>query len=146
MPYRSAMPHTGGCLCGAIRYAVEAPLEELRACHCTDCQRASGGHGAVVAFVRAESFKLLRGTPKRYAKKADSGRTLVRYFCAECGSSLYSHREATPEVIGVRAGTLDDSSELRITAHIWTNSAQPWSYLDPAAKHYPAQPEAPPSV
>ena len=57
----------------AIRYAVDAPLEELRACHCSDCQRASGAHGAVVAFVRAENFRLVRGTPRRYAKKAAQG-------------------------------------------------------------------------
>ena len=140
------MAHTGGCLCGAIRYAVDAPLAELRECHCTDCQRASGAHGAVVAFVRRENFRLLRGTPKRYAKQADSGRTLFRYFCGECGSSLYSHRGNMPEVIGIRAGTLDDSSGLRITGHIWTKSAPPWSYIDPAAKQVAGQPEAPPQV
>ena len=138
--------HTGGCLCGAVRYSITVPIKELRACHCLDCQRSSGAHGAVVAFVRRENFSITQGAPKRYAKKADSGRTLVRYFCGDCGSPLYSHRENLPEVIGVRAGTLDDPSGLRITAHIWTNSAQPWSYIDPAAKHYPAQPEAPPSV
>jgi hypothetical protein len=138
------MAHTGGCLCGAIRYSISAPIAELRACHCIDCQRASGAHGAVVAFVKRETFKLLQGTPKRYAKKADSGRTLMRYFCGDCGSSLYSHRESMPEVIGVRAGTLDDSSDLKITAHIWTKSAQPWSYIDPGAKHYQGQPDTPP--
>lgn len=139
------MTHTGGCLCGAIRYAVDAPLKELRACHCRDCQRASGAHGAVVAFVLAGNFKLLRGTPKRFAKKAESGRTLIRYFCGDCGSSLYSHRETMPEVIGVRAGTLDDSTALRITGHIWTKSAPPWSYIDPQAKQVAGQPEAPPT-
>ena len=138
------MAHTGGCLCGAIRYSISAPLTELRECHCTDCQRASGAHGAVVAFVRREHFQIMQGTPKRYAKKADSGRTLFRYFCADCGSSLYSYRETLPEVIGVRAGTLDDSSALRITAHIWTKSAPPWSYLDPAAMQVAGQPEGPP--
>ena len=138
------MAHTGGCLCGAIRYSIGAPLGELRECHCTDCQRASGAHGAVVAFVRREHFRIVQGTAKRYAKKADSGRTLFRYFCGDCGSSLYSYRETLPEVIGVRAGTLDDSSALRITAHIWTKSAPPWSYLDPAAMQVAGQPEGPP--
>ena len=138
------MAHAGGCLCGAVRYAIDVPLKELRACHCKDCQRASGAHGAVVAFVRREDFKLVQGTPKRYAKKADSGRSLIRYFCGECGSSLLSHRETMPEVIGVRAGTLDDPSRLRITGHIWTKSAPPWSYIDPAATQVVGQPEGPP--
>jgi len=138
------MAHAGGCLCGAVRYAIDVPLTELRACHCRDCQRASGAHGAVVGFVRAANFKLVHGTPKRFAKQADSGRTLVRYFCGECGSSLYSHRASMPEVIGVRAGTLDDPSRLRITGHIWTKSAPPWSYIDPAATQVVGQPEGPP--
>jgi hypothetical protein len=30
---------TGGCLCGAIRYTVDAEIKELRACHCTNCQK-----------------------------------------------------------------------------------------------------------
>ena len=133
-------PRTGGCLCGAVRYAVSAPITELRACHCIDCQRASGSHGTVAAFIPREGFKLTQGEPKHYAKKADSGRTLIRYFCGQCGSQLYSHRETTPELLGVRAGTLDDSADLKISTHIWTKRARPWSHLDPAAKQVEGQP------
>jgi hypothetical protein len=133
-------PRTGGCLCGAIRYAITAPITELRACHCIDCQRASGAHGTVAAFIPRAGFALTQGQPKHYAKKADSGRTLIRYFCGDCGSQLYSHRETTPELLGVRAGTLDDSSDLKISTHIWTKSARPWSHLDPAAKQVSGQP------
>lgn len=134
------MPYTGGCLCGAIRYSITAPIKELRACHCVHCQRASGSHGTVAAFVPRDGFKLTKGTLKRFSTKADSGRTLFRYFCADCGSPIYSHRETTPETLGVRAGTLDDSSGLKITTHIWTKMARPWSHLDPAAKQVEGQP------
>jgi hypothetical protein len=54
---------TGSCLCGAIRYAIGVPVTELRACHCKSCQKISG-----------------------YTAIADSGRTLHRYFCADCGA------------------------------------------------------------
>ena len=134
------MAHTGGCLCGAIRYSITTPINELRACHCVHCQRASGSHGTVAAFVPRDGFRLTSGTPKRFATKAESGRTLLRYFCGECGSPLYSHRETTPETLGVRAGTLDDSSGLKITTHIWTKMARPWSHIDPAAKQVEGQP------
>ena len=43
------MAHTGGCLCGAIRYTITAPITELRACHCVHCQRASGSHGTLAS-------------------------------------------------------------------------------------------------
>jgi hypothetical protein len=135
---------TGGCLCGAIRYQVDAPITELRACHCTNCQRASGGHGTVAAPVPRASLKLTKGTPKQFVDKADSGRKLVRYFCGDCGSPLYSHREMAPEMLNVRAGTLDDSAGLKITMDIWTKSARSWHHIDPASKQIPGQPDAPP--
>jgi len=131
---------TGGCLCGAIRYSVSAPITELRHCHCRDCQKASGAHGAVVAVIKRDDFKLEKGTPKRYAGKAASGRTLYRFFCGDCGSQLFGQRETMPEMMTLRAGTLDDSDGLKIGMHIWTNSARSWSYIDPNAKQHPGQP------
>ena len=132
--------HTGGCLCGAIRYSVDMDITELRHCHCRDCQKASGAHGAVVALIPRDKFRLEKGAPKRYAGKAASGRTLYRFFCAECGSPIYSQRESNPAMVVVRAGTLDNAGEMKITAHIWTKSARPWSHIDPAAKQIPGQP------
>jgi len=136
----SPAPMTGGCLCGAIRFAVGATVSALRACHCTDCQKASGAAGSVNAVLPAAAFSLTRGSPKRYAARADSGRTLLRYFCADCGSPLYAHRESSPETLVVRAGAFDDSSAMRITANIWTRSARPWSWIDPATEQTPGNP------
>ena len=28
----------GSCLCGAIAYTIDVPVNELRACHCRNCQ------------------------------------------------------------------------------------------------------------
>ena len=71
---------TGSCLCGAIRYTISVPVTELRACHCTHCQKASGAAGSVNAVVPGASFNITQGAPKRYAATAESGRTLYRYF------------------------------------------------------------------
>jgi hypothetical protein len=136
-------PLTGGCLCGAIRYTISVPVTELRACHCTNCQKASGAGGSVNAAIPSAAFALVQGKPKRFTAVADSGRTLHRYFCGDCGSPLYSQRESTPENIVVRAGTLDDSSGMKITASIWTKSAPSWGYIDPASKQHAGQPDAP---
>jgi hypothetical protein len=137
-------PLTGSCLCGAIRYAVSTPLSsppsELRACHCTHCQKTSGAGGSVNLPIASDAFKITQGTPKRYAVKADSGRTLYRFFCADCGSPIYSQRETSPGTVTVRAGTLDNAGDMKITAHIWTRSARPWSHIDPASQQIPGQP------
>ena len=136
-------PLSGGCLCGAVRYEITAPVTELRACHCLDCQRASGAAGSINAVVPSAAFAIKKGDPKHFAKRSDSGRTLQRFFCGTCGSPVYSRRVEVPEMVVVRAGTLDDSSGMKITANIWTASARSWAYIDPATKQHPGQPDAP---
>ena len=138
-----AEPITGSCLCGAIRFTVEAPVKELRACHCRNCQKASGAGGSVNAVVPSASFRLTKGTPKRYSARADSGRILNRYFCADCGSPIYSQRDLAPESVVVRSGLFDNAGDLKITANIWTASARPWAYIDPSTARHPGQPDAP---
>ena len=134
---------TGSCLCGAIRYTIGVPITELRACHCTNCQKASGAGGTVNAMIPSAAFHLTQGAPKRHTGIADSGRTLHRYFCGDCGSPIYSQRANTPEMLTLRVGSLDGGSDAKITAHIWTRSARPWFRIDPASKQFPGQPDAP---
>ena len=133
-------PLTGSCLCGAIRYTVSVPVTELRACHCTHCQKVSGTAGTVNAVIPGSDFRITQGTPKRYDSKADSGRTLYRYFCGDCGSPIYSQRSTGTEIVVVRAGTFDNSEGMRIATNIWTRSARPWAYIDPASQQLPGQP------
>jgi hypothetical protein len=133
-------PLSGSCLCGAIRYTITAPVTELRACHCTHCQKTSGAGGSVNAALSTEAFRVTQGTPKRYAVKADSGRTLYRFFCGDCGSPIYSQRESNPGMVTVRAGTLDNAGEMKIATNIWTKSARPWAFIDPASQQIAGQP------
>jgi hypothetical protein len=136
---------TGGCLCGAIRYAVSQPITELRVCHCRDCQKMSGTGGSVNAAIPSATLQITQGTPKRYTVTADSGRTLHRFFCGDCGSHLFSRRELTPENTGLRIGTLDaeHAGGMKITAHIWTKSARSWDHIEPWTTQHPGQPDAP---
>ena len=134
-------PLNGGCLCGAIRYTIGADVSELRACHCTTCQKVSGAGGTVNAIVASKDFRLEKGSLKRYTATADSGRILHRYFCADCGSHIYSQRDVTPERLVVRAGTIENAPSMKLSAHIWTKSKRPWSYIDPASSQIAGQPD-----
>jgi hypothetical protein len=134
-------PLHGSCLCGAIQYTLNASVTELRACHCGDCQKISGAGGTVNALVASKDFQITKGTPKRYTKTADSGRVLNRYFCADCGSAIYSQREITPERVVVRAGAFDAPPPMKVTAHIFTKSARPWDFIDPATTQVAGSPD-----
>jgi len=136
---------TGSCLCRAIRYEVSVPIAELRACHCRDCQKSSGTGGSVNAMIPSSGFRINHGTPKRFTVTADSGRTLHRFFCGDCGSPLFSRREILPEVTSLRIGTLDNAPPMEIATNIWTNSKRPWAYIEPQTKQFPGQPDPPPT-
>jgi hypothetical protein len=131
---------TGGCLCGRIRYeAAGEPVFSLF-CHCRDCQRQSGSAYNAAMRVPAAGFRVTRGAPKFYVKTADSGNTVSRAFCPECGSPLFLQVSARPDLVGIRVGTLDDPSIFRPEADIFVNSAQPWDHMDPALPKYATYP------
>ena len=132
-----AAPFTGGCACGAVRYECTAdPLGSIN-CHCRDCQRASGTAYASILRVPAASFRVTKGEAKFYSTTADSGNTVSRGFCAECGSPLFSRLSGMPDIVGVRAGSLDDPSWHRPAMDIFTASAQPWDCMNPDLPKFP---------
>ena len=128
---------TGGCLCGAVRYSINQTLDKIIACHCTHCQKASGTGASHNAVVPTGAVTFTAGTPKMYADKAASGNILKRYFCGDCGSPIYSQREKVPEMMVIKVGTLDAPNGMKVIMNIWTNSARPWMYRDPAVEHHP---------
>lgn len=128
---------TGGCLCGKIRYTVSQPLQNIVACHCTHCQKASGAGASHNAPVPFDALSFTSGQPKLYEDTAQSGNILKRFFCGDCGSPIYSQREKTPEMVVLKVGTLDNSDDMKLIMNIWTNSARPWMHIDPATACHP---------
>ncbi len=116
---------SGGCACGAVRYKLtDAPIFQL-ICHCTDCQKASGSAFAEVLLVAADRLSMEGREPKFYAVKAESGRTMNRGFCGECGSPIMIRRPETPQVAFVQAGSLDDPTVFKPVAEVFTCRAHP---------------------
>lgn len=130
-------PITGGCLCGAIRYTVGQPVENMIACHCSHCRKASGGGASYNALLPTSAVTFTQGTTKVFTDKADSGNDLYRHFCGDCGSPIYSQRATMPTMMVLKAGTLDDTAHLKVIMNIWARSAQPWSHIDPAVEQHP---------
>jgi hypothetical protein len=127
-----AIPFTGGCACGAIRYECLAlPLRMLN-CHCRDCQLAGGSGFSPTLIMARDTVKLTKGQSAHFEKVADSGKIAKREFCSACGTPLFASTSAAVEYLALRASSLDDPSWFRPEANFWVASAQPWDYLDPA--------------
>ncbi len=131
-----AMPFTGGCACGAIRYECSATPTAMVNCHCRDCQRASGSGFSATVIVPAAALRLLRGQPKYHSVRAESGRAARRAFCAHCGTPLFAASSAKADLLGIKAGSLDDPSWFKPDADVWTCSAQPWDHMDPTVPKF----------
>lgn len=123
---------SGGCACGAVRYACTAePLFALN-CHCRDCQRETGSAYAPILAVPSSAFAVTQGSPSYFDVTADSGYLTRRAFCGECGSPLFGEPGSSPEMVTIRAGSLDDPGLFRPTQNIFVVRAQPWDHMDPA--------------
>ncbi|MDO8434572.1 MAG: GFA family protein [Candidatus Binatus sp.] len=118
---------TGGCACGAVRYESSADPVMAVNCYCRDCQRSTGGGYAPVLLVPKPAFKLTKGELKHHEVTGDSGNKVSRGFCANCGSSILTILEGMPTMLGIKAGSLDDTSQFKPTANIFTSSAPAWS-------------------
>jgi hypothetical protein len=123
--------HTGGCLRGGVRFETTAKPGPGGYCHCADCRRVTGSAFNVSVAVKLADFRITKGKPKGFAKTADSGNELTRWFCGDCGSPLYTASPAHPDTIYVKAGALDDPSLVAPGHQSWTQSRVGWSVIPP---------------
>ena len=119
-------PVTGRCLCGSVAYECVGPVGPAHYCHCEDCRRHTGSAFNVGVRVSAAAFRITRGRPSSFTKRADSGNELTRHFCLGCGSPIYTSSPVHPEHVYVKAGTLDDPTVVRPELQVWSASAVPW--------------------
>lgn len=126
---------TGGCLCGAVRYACDEAPAMTGACHCRDCQHASGSAFATL-MIFPKGAVHISGAVATYEHKGDSGKMVRRRFCPKCGVHVAVDYDVTPQFVVVMAGTLDDPSLIRPQWNIYTASKQPWVEFSPAMKTF----------
>jgi hypothetical protein len=112
----------GGCLCGAIRYEVDLPEFDSGYCHCSICRRSSGAPVIAWANVEPSSFRVIKGTPKRYR----SSPTGERAFCPDCGSQLFFVPSDPSRHLSFMLATLDDPTAILARLHIHSRDRLPW--------------------
>ncbi|PVH69574.1 hypothetical protein DL98DRAFT_598550 [Cadophora sp. DSE1049] len=98
----------GSCLCGEIVYEYTGEPAMTALCHCHACQKWCGAPASSNLIVPRGQFKLLKGTPKTFEIPGDSGKINKRSFCPTCGSCLFGELEIMPDVMGIKAGSLDN--------------------------------------
>ncbi len=119
------MTHTGGCLCGKVRYTMKSDPLMCVTCHCKNCQKQAGSALSVIVGVQETELEI-EGEVKTYNDTGDSGAAVYRQFCDTCGSPVFTRLEQSDGLIFIKAGTLDDTSILKPQFHCYIKSAQKW--------------------
>ena len=132
--------YSGGCLCGAVRFTANAEPMFTGNCHCKDCQRSTGGPFTPAMFFPADAVTVT-GSTNSFRSLADSGKYIDRCFCPTCGSQLFSKLEMLPGMLGLKAGTLDDSSLYQPAVDIYVASASHWDHMNPALPKFDKSPQ-----
>jgi hypothetical protein len=131
--------HSGGCLCGAVRYEVEGSPLVVAHCHCNDCQRGSGTGHSTGAMFAADRMRLT-GPVTEFKVKSDSGSEVTRVFCPACGSPILGRNSGMAGYLTIALGTLDDSSGFEPQVVVFARSRKPWDIMDESLPTYDAQP------
>ena len=114
---------TGGCLCGRVRIAASGRPIRVGVCPCLDCRKH---HGALfhASAIFPEDAVVVEGETRNYAG---------RYFCPDCGSSVFSR---SPGEVEVHLGTVDAPDQFQPSYELWTIRREAWLPPFPVTERY----------
>ncbi|HZU20694.1 MAG TPA: GFA family protein [Gaiellaceae bacterium] len=117
------LPLTGGCLCGGVRFELDAVPESASYCHCTRCQRRTGAAASAQAAIPPESLRVVAGADLVREYEPEDG--WAKCFCSVCGSALWS-RDPQSGRMGVRLGAFDSDPGVRPQFRQYVAYAASW--------------------
>jgi hypothetical protein len=128
----------GACLCGAVAYEIDAPIEgAIYCCHCSRCRKARAAAHATNLFVPFARFRWLRGEGRIDTYKVPEAERFSQAFCRDCGSPVPRvNPQSASGMAVVPAGSLEDDPGVREGAHIFVKSKAPWYAIHDALPQY----------
>jgi hypothetical protein len=116
---------TGGCLCGGVRFELTEPAPAAGYCHCTRCQKRTGGASSAQAQIDGRTFRLTRGEDL-VGGWLPPGGGYEKCFCRECGAHLYSRNPDDPNLMSVRFSAFDGDPGVRPSWRAYVAYAAGW--------------------
>lgn len=101
---------TGSCICGAIHFNTTGEPVASIICYCSDCRKQAGNLGQIVTPY--DETDVVIEDPGKVTKlfasnKTESGKTKTKYFCGNCGCTMYSTVGPFPGKILLRPTLFD---------------------------------------
>lgn len=110
--------HSGGCLCGAVRYTVSGAPIRVGLCHCETCQKNTGAPYFAFAVFPSGQVTIDGTLEDVFAPK------IARQFCPDCGSLIALQDE--PGEIDLALGGFDVPPDFSVEYELWVGRRHPW--------------------
>jgi hypothetical protein len=94
--------------------------------------------GTVLYFRRVDV--VIKGALGAYTHLSDRGTEISKQFCPTCGSNLFTRPAAWPDLIGIRAGCIDQSAAILPERNVFVDSRLDSTPLDPTLPNFPRMP------
>lgn len=127
-----SLRHSGGCLCGGVRYELEGPVRAVVACHCSQCRRTSG-HFVAATRAPSKNLHLIASGTLTWFRSSEGAE---RGFCRRCGANLF-WRPVDGTTTSIMAGTLDVPTHLKIQRHIFVADKSDYYSIEDSVPQYP---------
>ncbi len=111
---------TGNCLCGNVSFKADGDIMMQGNCHCLDCQQVTGAAYATLVFMSENDVKIT-GETKKFEHKVDSGNSLTKDFCPNCGSQMFGANLGRPGSIALRAGSINEKAEIKPQFNVYAS-------------------------
>ncbi len=122
------MPIDGGCLCGAVRFAIGAASKWSAHCHCSLCRRAHGA--AFVTWLGCNEDSVAIDNGDDMLRWFESSPGAERGFCARCGSTIFFRSQRWPGELHITVANLDGDADRAPQAHVFWDSHVDWIDLE----------------
>jgi hypothetical protein len=109
--------HAGSCHCGAVKFIVDADIEELTTCDCSLCLKKNAlmtrVHESQLSITDGEQYLTLYEWNTKRAK---------HYFCSRCGIYTFHRKRAAPDYYGVNIRCLDGFDPQAVPVRVTTGA------------------------
>jgi len=99
--------HIAQCCCGDFKINIEGEPKMHGLCHCTDCKKRTGSGFGISSYFSPDSIKRIEGENNCYTLfNEEQNHEQKRYFCKNCGSTLYWTISDRADIIGIAGGNI----------------------------------------
>ena len=77
-----------------------------------------------------------QGKAQTFIHSSDSGSTMTKHFCPNCGSQLFGTNSAKPDRIHIKVGTMENAEWFQTQCNVWASSRLPSTPVSPDVKDF----------